>query len=223
MAKYRRLALTAAVVLLAALVGCQGGPPTIFGYQLGAEALYDTNIKTIYVPVFYNRAFQTTPNRGMEVEITRAIVREIGAKTPFKVVSDPERADTELLGNVVSIGKNILNRNQQNLIREAEVVITVDVLWRDLRDGRILSAPRKGITPGAPLPKDPLAEQPPPFDPNVPQPPPPGPPQPLIPPTIRIVATGRMLPELGESYVTAQQKAIDQLATNIISMMEKPW
>jgi hypothetical protein len=197
---------------LAALVGCQGGPPTLFGYQLGADALYDPNIKTVYVPVFHNRAFQTTPYRGVEVNITKAVVREIGAKTRFKVVSDPERADTELLGNVVSIDKTVLNRNQQNLIREADVVLTVDVLWRDLRDGTILSAPRRGQAP-APAPV--------PFDPDVPLPPPAAAPQPPIP--VRLVATGRMLPELGESSTTAEQRAVNQLATQIVSMMERPW
>src|SRR5437762_341993 len=133
----------AVVIALAAVVGCQG-PLCIFGYQLGADALYDPNIKTVCVPVFTNRAFQTTPYRGMEVDITRAVVKEIGAKTKFKVVSDPDRADTELRGNIVSIGKNILNRNQQNLTREAEVVLVVDVLWWDLRTCKNLTAPRGG-------------------------------------------------------------------------------
>jgi len=219
MRRLRTPVLIAAVVALAAVIGCQGGPPTILGYRLGGAALYDTNIKTVYVPVSYNRAFQTTPNRGIEVDVTRAVVREIGAKTPFKVVSDPAAADTELLMNVVDISKTILNRNQQNLTREAEVVVTVDVLWRDLRDGTILSAPRKGRTPGngQPLPPDQIQ----PFDPNVDLPPAPAPPQPALP--IRLVANGRMIPELGESYTTAQQKAIDLMATQIVSMMEKPW
>ncbi len=33
------------------------------------------------------------------------------------MISDPERADTELLGYLVQIDKAILNRNQQNTIR----------------------------------------------------------------------------------------------------------
>ena len=61
----------------AAAAGCQNGP-AIFGYQLGADALYDPNIRTVYVPVFNNRAFQTTPHRGFEVDVTQAVVREIG-------------------------------------------------------------------------------------------------------------------------------------------------
>ena len=217
----RSLHVAAAVLALAAAVGCQGGGiPSIFGYQIGSEALYDPNIKTVYIPVSSNRAFQTTPNRGIEVDITRAVIREIGAKTPFRVVSDPAEADTELLMNVVDVSKQILNRNQQNLTREAELDLTVDVLWRDLRTGKNLSAPLKGRalgTPGQPTP----GQQPPPFDPSVEQPPPVTPPQSALP--VRLVATGRLLPELGESYATAQKMAIDSLATQIVSLMEKPW
>jgi len=210
----RFLGLTAAGPL--ALAGCRGF--TIFGYQVGAAALYDENISTIYVPVFNNRAFQTNPFRGIEVSITQAVIHEIGAKTPFRVVSDPERADTELLGNVVSIVKNPLNRTQQNTLREGEVVVTVDVVWRDLRDGTILSAPRKPRLPGTPAPAD---EKPIPFDPNVPLPPPGCEVQPIVP--ARIVAGGRYVMELGETNSSAALRVENAIAIQIVSMMEKKW
>ena len=217
----RSCLLATLIVCLAALVGCQGGS-SLFGYRLGADAIYDSNIKTIYVPVFNNRAFQTTPYRGMEVDITRAVVKEIGQKTKFKVVSDPTRADTELKGVVIAVNKTILNRNQQNLTREAEVVLTVDVLWRDLRTGKNLTAPLKGYNPngGPPLPTLPPPEAIP-FDPDVPLPPGISPDENWLP--VRLIASGRLIPELGESITTGEQKAINQLATLIVSMMEKPW
>ncbi len=217
----RFVATAVAVAGLAAAVGCQGGPPTVLGYQLGADAIYDSNIRTVYVPTFTNRAFQTGPYRGLEVDLQRAVVREIGTKTRFKVVSDPERADTELQANVSGIDKTVLNRNQQNLIREADLVLSVDVLWRDLRTGEVLSAPKRGRSPGpAGVPVVP-GDPPPVFDPSNPAPPPP----PVVqdaPPT-RLVATGRMLPELGESSTTAEQRAVNAMAVQIVSMMEKPW
>lgn len=208
----------AGVVVLASLVGCQNA--SVFGYKLGTKALYDDNVRSVYVPVFTNRTFQTTPYRGMEVDITQAVVREIESKTPFKVISDPDRADTELLGVIVGLDKAILNKNQQNLIREGELVVTVDVLWRDLRDGRILSSPKRQTGPdgGAPF----VAPPPPlPFDPNVPQPPPFTDAQ--APTPVRIVTTGRFIPELGETNASGQKRAVDRLATQIVSMMEKPW
>jgi hypothetical protein len=220
MANYTRLAPAALPLLLAALVGCQNGTPNVLGYQVGADALYDPCIKTVHVPMFHNRAFQTTPYRGFEAEITKAVVREIGAKTRFKVVSDPEKADTELIGVVVGIDKQLLNRNQQNTLREGEVIVSIDVVWRDLHTGRNLSAPRRPVDPatGIPLviPADPV-----PFDPNVPQPPVLAEPPNDFP--TRVVAVGRLIPELGESNASARQRVSNQAATQIVSMMERQW
>jgi hypothetical protein len=169
--------------------------------------------------MFNNRSLQTTPNRELEVTITRAVIQAIGDKTPFHVLSDPNGADTELLGNFVDTSKTILNRDQENLTREAELVLTLDVLWRDLRTGKNLSAARQGRGLGAPGPRP--TDPPVPFDPTVPQPPIKDPIQSTQP--VRIVATGRVIPELGESNATAQQKAVNSLATQIVSLMEKPW
>lgn len=217
----RRQLLALALAPLAA-AGCQSALPTVFGYRMGAGALYDDNIKTVYVPTFQNRAFQTTPYRGFEVDLTQALVNEIGRVTTFRVVSDPNRADTELIGVLMMIEKHNLNRTQQNMVREGELVAHVDVVWRDLRDGTILSAPRKNVTPtGTTLPNPNGGEQPVPFDPNVPQPP-----ALTIAPslaTTRIVATGRYIPELGETNASAMQRVQYRLATQIVSMMEKQW
>lgn len=205
-----------------AVMGCQNTTPLhLFGYRLGADALYDPNIRTVYVPVFANRALQTTPYRGFEVDLTQAVIREIGRTTSFRVVSDSERADTELIGVIVGIQKQILNRTQQNMVRDGDLIVTVDVVWRDLRDGTILSAPRKGTRPpAASLPGD-ILPIPGPFDPTLP-PPAPLPEAPQLIPT-RLVASGRYLPELGETSSSAAKRVQDQLATQIVSMMERPW
>ncbi len=210
---------------LVGLVGCQQDTWNVLGYQVGNKALYDLNIDSVFVHAFYNRVLQTTPYRGMEVSITQEVVRQIGQKTPYHVISDPGRADTELIGSIVSMQKNELNVTQLNMVREGELVVSVDVVWRDLRDGRILSAPRpkrqldsapKMTTPGAPV------AVPTPFDSQVSQPPEvvcdPPKPQP-----IRIVGIGRYVPELGESNASAAQKVEYNIATQIVSMMEKRW
>jgi hypothetical protein len=219
----RRFLRLAALAPLGGALGCNTFP-TVFGYQMGAGALYDPNIRTVYVPEFYNRTFQTTPYRGFEYDITQAVVNEIGRTTNFRVTSDPARADTELIGVIMVMGKNIVNRTQQNTVREGELMVGVDVVWRDLRDGTILSAPRLGGRPAVPgLPGQPgLAEPPPvPFDPSVPVPPP----VPVDPKVIpyRITAFGRYLPEVGESNASAMQRVQNQIAVQIVSMMEKPW
>jgi hypothetical protein len=164
---------------------------------------YDTtNIHTVYVPIFKNNTFR----RGLEFDLTRAVIREIEAKTPYKVVSDPSRADTELTGTVTILNKGLLNRTQFNEVREAETLLAAEISWRHLRTGEILTKPRPG--PGAPPPPPPVVA------PGAPPPPP---------PTILVQSTGNFIPELGESISTAEKKNIDRLAVQIVSMMESPW
>ena len=215
----RRWFLTraAAVPLVA---GCQNGF-SIFGYQAGPGALYDQNIRTVYVPMFNNRAFQTTPYRGFEVDVTMAVVNEIGKTTSFRVTSNYETADTELLGNIVGITKQKLNTNQLNQVREAEIDVTVDIVWRDLRDGTILSNPRPRVAPGRTAPNPKVDAAPPPFDPNVPVPPDEN--KLALPNPVRIVATGRVLPELGETIATGAEQVQKQIAVQVVRLMEKRW
>lgn len=217
----RRRFLSLAALAPLAAAGCRGEGFSVLGYRAGPQALYDPNIRTVYVPPFNNRAFQTTPYRGFEIDVTQALIREIGKTTPFRVTSDYEKADTELLGLVVAIQKQPLNRNQLNQIREGELVVWVDVVWRDLRDGTILSNPRPRPVPGRVLP-NPLTDAPPaPFDPNVLQPPDPRTLE--LPTPVRIIATGRYLPELGETSASASQRVQNQIAVQIVTMMEKKW
>lgn len=214
----RRRFLFGLAALPCGFAGCRSGPLTALGYRLGADALYDPNIKTVNVRMFNNRAFQTTPYRGLEVAITEAVVNEIGRTTPFRVESDPDKADTELIGNIVSIQKAVTLRNQQNTVREGELQVTIDVVWRDLRDGTILSATRKPRPPGS---GPALAEQSLPFDPTLPPPPPVTEVQGVVP--ARIVAYGRYLTELGETNTSAAKRIQNQAAVQIVSMMERKW
>jgi hypothetical protein len=216
----RRRFLSLAAAALPAAAGCRGGF-SLFGYRAGADALYDQNIKTVYVPLFNNRAFQTTPYRGFEIDVTQAVIREIGKTTSFRVTSDCDRADTELLGNVVSIFKQLLNYNQLLQVRQADLTVWVDVVWRDLRDGTILSNPRPRPAPGRPVPNPQVDPPPVPFDPNVPVPPDDR--QLERPQPVRIVATGRMIPELGETNASAAALVQQQIAVQVVSMMEKRW
>jgi hypothetical protein len=174
------------------------GQFNILGYTTRPN--YDSSIHTVRVPIFKNSTFY----RGMEFDLTRAVVREIEAKTPFKVVSEGCPADTELTGKIITFNKNILNRNQLNEVREAETVLGVEVVWKDLRSGEVISKPRP--RPGEPLPP----------------PPPPGAPAPPPPPVL-VQSIGHFIPELGQSLTTAQKQNVDQLAVQIVSMMEVPW
>ncbi len=105
-------ALKLSFLLLAAsaslLPSCEwDGNFTVLGYTTKPQ--YPTNIHTVYVPIFKN----LTLWRRLEFDLTRAVIREIESKTPYKVVSNPDCADTELKGTIVSLNKNVINRNQR--------------------------------------------------------------------------------------------------------------
>src|SRR5262249_35169235 len=141
--------------------------------------------------------------RGIEFDLTRAIIREIEANTPFKVASCRERADTELGCKIVNWRKAVILNNQLNETRDAEIGIAVELTWRDLRPGcyEYLSAPPP--RPGAPVPA-----------PGAPPPPP-----------ILVEPAADFVPELGGSRATAEQAVINRLARGIVYKMEwaKPW
>src|SRR6266849_5233685 len=132
--------LLASLALLLPSCGWDG-QFTVLGYTTRPN--YDCTIRSVRVPIFKNVTFR----RGLEFDLTRAVIREIEAKTPFKVVAAGCAADSELTGTIVSLNKNLLNRDQQNEVREAETILAVEIIWRDLRpghEGEILSKPRTG-------------------------------------------------------------------------------
>ena len=211
----RRLFLSALLAGTAAAVGCRnGGNFTLFGYT--TEPPFDPNIRSVYIPTFKLMPVVTSPIRNLDVELTDALVKELtGRKTPIKVVSDPSRADTELIGTIMQVSKPILNRNVQALPLETELTIVVDVVWRDLRTGEILSNPK--------LPKRAVPEQPA-FDPSLQPPPPADPNGPFPTPLpVRFTASGRFLTQSGESMSTAEDAAVRKAARFIVNMMESPW
>ena len=209
----RLAALIAAGVLVGAgLTGCRSdGDFSLFGYTTVPP--FDPSVRSVYIPVFKNTTFHTSPHRGIEADITQAIVEELGRRrSPIRVVSDCDRADTELVGSVIQILKVPQNRNLQNMNREYDLQVTVEVVWRDLRSGRVLTGTREPAQDGPPPDS---------FDPSLP---PPAPPQPaLIAAPLQVIAIGRAITELGESNTTAQQAAVDRIARQIVNMMEQPW
>ena len=197
----------------AAAAGCtSGGHFGMLGYSTAPN--YDPSIQTVYVPIFKTRILETTPYRGMEFTLTRKVMDAIESKTPMKVLSDPDGADTELQGTIVGLSKLLVNRTPFNEVRELALYLSCEIVWHDLRPGRegkILTNPRHrdGEVPPPGFQFD--AENPPlPAKPDRPRP-------------VQISANGRGIPEVGESSTTALQMAIDRLAVKVVSAMEQPW
>ena len=186
--------LLAAAALL--LPSCSwDGQFTILGYTTRPN--YDPGIRTIRVPIFKNNTYI----RGLEFDLTRAVIREIQSKTPFRVVAADCAADTELTGTITTLNKIAINRTQLNEIREGQTTLAVEIVWRDLRTGEVLSQPRPKSDPDGPPPPPPDAK-----------------PKPLL-----VQSLGTYIPELGGSTTTSLQENVNRLAVQIVSKMEIPW
>jgi hypothetical protein len=253
--RWSRAGVLACAGISVALPACElDNNFTIFGYTTAPN--YDPKYKTVRVPIFQNKTYR----RNLEYDLTKAVITQIEAITPMKVVTCD--ADTELIGTITMTNKNILNINQLNEIREGEAVITIELVWRDLHTGEILTRPGKRPTdsppfeplvppavgvngPGTPQmpftvppvqptqPGQAIASSPPESsDPAFRQPPATldplshGPPQ--VPPfqpaviPLKIAASASFVPEVGQSTTSAYQTAINKLAVQIVSAMEKP-
>jgi len=126
--------LTAALLLLA---GCAhheeaDARPRSGGYHWGLK--YPEGIHTVAVPIFTTKDF----HRGVEFQLTDALVKQIEAFTPYKVV-DRDKADTLLEGEIVSITPMVQSYSAQtNTPQEMEYQLTVNFTWKEIRTGRVL-------------------------------------------------------------------------------------
>ena len=93
----RRDVLRLLALSLAGQAGC--------GYSLRAP--YDTNVKTVYVPLFRSVSFR----RDVQFQLTELVQKEIEKRTPYKVVGRLEDADTILEGTINFADKNIIVEN----------------------------------------------------------------------------------------------------------------
>jgi hypothetical protein len=121
----------AAVFLLSAfaLSGCGN----VAGYS--TQSLFPDSIATVRLEMFDNRSFR----RGVEFDFTDALAKRIEGDTPYKIVSDPDRADSVISGQLVSIGESTLSIERSTARPlEKEVVITAVVNWKDLRSGKMM-------------------------------------------------------------------------------------
>lgn len=229
--------MTRLTLLVAALLACScagDGHLCLLGYT--TQPNYDTNIRTIYLPIFENITYY----RGMEFDLHKALQNAIHTRTPYRITSNRAGADTELTGKIVNFLRNVPLINPNNSPRSIETTLTVELTWTDLRTGEVLS--RRQRRPGEPVPLDlpppgagsvlpgvaaPVSPTPfvqdaapqaggPAIDPR--PAPPPGPAVPVL-----INATTTYHPELAESLTTGQLRTIDKMAVQITNMMQTPW
>lgn len=116
---------------LAALTA--GGCGHSTGYS--NASLFPDDVQSVYVEMFDNRSFR----RGTEFTFSNALAKRIEVETPYKVVSDRDRADSVLSGQLVSVGESILTLERElGRAMEKEVVLTAVVNWKNLKTGRLM-------------------------------------------------------------------------------------
>lgn len=102
--------------------------------QQGWTGLYRQDVKTVAVPIFTNRTFY----RGVEFNLTKAVINQIESRTPYKV-APRETADTLLEGEVITAGVHTQSRSQiMGLPQEQLFYMTVNFTWKDMRTGQQL-------------------------------------------------------------------------------------
>jgi hypothetical protein len=143
------LLLLAPLAVLAA--GCAGGgyqaqgdfnPDANPGYQW--RSLYREDIQTVAVPIFTTRSFQ----RGVENNLTRAVIQQLERRTPYKVVPR-DRAQTVLEGEIEAVEVNVISQSDESLQPQEQVLtLRVTFTWKDIRTGRVL-VERRNFTQSA--------------------------------------------------------------------------
>jgi hypothetical protein len=102
------------------------------GYQW--RSIYRDDVKTVAVPIFTNRTFA----QGAEFALTKAIIADIEAHTPYKVVPK-EHADTVLEGEITNVTLRTISSDPRSSLPQEQLYrVRVNFTWKDLRTGKIL-------------------------------------------------------------------------------------
>ena len=121
-----------AVIAAIALCGMTGG----CGYSAGHRGLFRSNIKTVHVPIFENKDFR----RGLEFQLTEALIKAIELHTPYKTTSNKQRADSVLTGEIAEVRQGTLGLDfKTHLPRETQATVVASFRWKDLRTGKMLA------------------------------------------------------------------------------------
>lgn len=104
---------------VAAALGCAG-------YHIGARTLYPPDIETVFVPIIESNSYR----RNLGEWLTEAVVKQIEAVTPFKVVGT-NAADSELSCRIISDTKQMAMESPTDEGRELQVGWQVSVEWLD--------------------------------------------------------------------------------------------
>jgi hypothetical protein len=114
-------------ILVAALAVAMAGCAYRTGYTVRKD------IHTIAVPVFSNDTFY----RNLEIDLTREVITAVEKRTPYKIAGS-KSADAVLEGRITGYKTVVLQEDAKNNPTENEIVLTVQVIVKDTRSGKVL-------------------------------------------------------------------------------------
>jgi len=124
-----------AIFLSLGVVGCLSfcGCNKMSGYS--NESLFPKDVSSVYVEMFDSQSFR----RGVEYGLTDALAKRIEAETPYKIISNRDRADTVISGQLISIRESALSLERETgRVLEKEVELRAVVNWKNLKTGELL-------------------------------------------------------------------------------------
>ena len=119
--KWRVVAPLALALSCALLAGC----------NYSTHTLLREDIQTINVTVFDN----TTWRRGLEVELTRAVVNEVKLRTRLRL-APPQEAESTLEGELLSYSENSVVKDEDDEVLLKRATVKVRFRWVDNLTGR---------------------------------------------------------------------------------------
>jgi len=122
-------ATSAFVLCLCTAWGC-----SCCGYQIGSAGLYNTDIKTVYVPMVQADTYR----EAFGERLTEAICKKITEQTPYRLASSPGKADSELSVRLTSETQSVSASNKYDDTRQKNVNLVAVAVWKR-RNGNVLA------------------------------------------------------------------------------------
>lgn len=133
---YKEIRKAVSVIFFVSVISCllfNSGCKCLDGYS--NESLHRQDITSVYVEMFDNKTFE----RGIEYELTDALAKRIEVETPYKIITNRNRADTVISGHITSFGTSVLSVEQESgRALEKQVVLKVQVSWKNLKTAALL-------------------------------------------------------------------------------------
>ena len=149
----QRCAVLAGVLAAVVVGGCASDPHR--GYAFTSRE-FPSGVRSVCVPVFGNVTMQP----GVEARVTEAVIKQIQATTPMRVVQRADGADSTLAGVVTDVQMRRLSlASATGLVQEVALTVTVDFEWRDNRTGKVLAARKRFSASDSFVPARPTGER----------------------------------------------------------------